>query len=56
MTHRRPGQGENGVVTTVDYHTGGEPFRVVTGGAPEIPGATVLDRREHARPIGRAHV
>ncbi|MFI6792727.1 proline racemase family protein [Nonomuraea sp. NPDC050383] len=52
MTHRRPGQGENGVVTTVDYHTGGEPFRVVTGGGPEIPGATVLDRREHARRPG----
>ena len=21
-------------VTTVDYHTGGEPFRIVTGGVP----------------------
>src|SRR3954452_15766147 len=37
------------VITPVDYHTAGEPFRIVTGGAPEIPGATVLDRREHAR-------
>ncbi|GAA2269964.1 proline racemase family protein [Nonomuraea roseoviolacea subsp. roseoviolacea] len=37
-----------GVVTTTDYHTGGEPFRIVTGGAPELPGASVLDRREHA--------
>jgi proline racemase len=36
------------VITTVDYHTAGEPFRIVTGGAPEIPGATVLERREHA--------
>ncbi|MEU8249628.1 proline racemase family protein [Nonomuraea sp. NPDC048916] len=35
-------------VTTVDYHTGGEPFRIVTGGVPEIPGATVLDRRANA--------
>ncbi len=34
---------------TTDYHTAGEPFRIVTGGAPEIPGATVRDRREHAR-------
>jgi proline racemase/trans-L-3-hydroxyproline dehydratase len=36
------------VITTVDYHTAGEPFRIVTGGVPEIPGATVLDRREAA--------
>ncbi len=36
------------MITTVDYHTAGEPFRIVTGGAPEIPGATVLERREHA--------
>jgi len=36
------------VITTVDYHTAGEPFRIVVGGAPEIPGATVAERREHA--------
>jgi len=36
-------------VETVDYHTAGEPFRIVTAGAPDIPGATVRDRREHAR-------
>jgi proline racemase len=36
-------------VTTTDYHTAGEPFRIVTAGVPDIPGATVLDRREHAR-------
>jgi proline racemase len=35
-------------IQTVDYHTGGEPFRVVTAGAPEIPGATVLARRSGA--------
>jgi proline racemase/trans-L-3-hydroxyproline dehydratase len=35
-------------VRTTDYHTAGEPFRIVTSGAPEIPGATVLERREHA--------
>lgn len=28
-------------VTTVDHHTAGEPFRIVTGGAPDLPGATV---------------
>ena len=36
-------------LVTTDYHTAGEPFRIVTGGAPEIPGATVRERREHAR-------
>jgi proline racemase len=34
---------------TTDYHTAGEPFRIVTAGAPEIAGATVRDRRSHAQ-------
>ncbi|MEW9551780.1 proline racemase family protein [Nonomuraea sp. NPDC050783] len=33
------------MITTVDYHTGGEPFRIVTRGVPEIPGADVAARR-----------
>ena len=37
------------VVTTVDYHTAGEPFRIVTGGIDAIPGATILDKRRHAQ-------
>lgn len=36
-------------VRATDYHTAGEPFRIVTGGAPDLPGATVLERRELAR-------
>ncbi|HKN97825.1 MAG TPA: proline racemase family protein [Pseudonocardiaceae bacterium] len=36
-------------VGVVDYHTAGEPFRIVVSGAPDIPGATVLARREFAR-------
>jgi proline racemase len=36
-------------VTTTDYHTAGEPFRIVTGGAPEIPGSSVRDRRAFAQ-------
>jgi proline racemase len=36
-------------VVVVDAHTGGEPFRVVVEGLPEIPGDTVLERRSHAR-------
>jgi proline racemase len=36
-------------IAATDYHTAGEPFRIVTSGVPEIPGATVRDRREFAR-------
>jgi proline racemase len=36
------------VVTTVDYHTAGEPFRIVTGGVDPIPGATILEKRLYA--------
>jgi proline racemase len=36
-------------VATTDYHTAGEPFRIVVEGAPAIPGATVRERREFAR-------
>ncbi|MBD0691745.1 proline racemase family protein [Streptomyces sp. CBMA123] len=32
-------------VDTVDYHTAGEPFRIVLGGAPPIPGDSVAERR-----------
>ncbi len=32
-------------ITTTDYHTGGEPFRIVTGGVPDLPGSTILERR-----------
>jgi proline racemase len=35
-------------IRTTDYHTAGEPFRIVQDGVPEIPGSTVRDRREYA--------
>ena len=35
-------------IEVVDYHTGGEPFRIVTGGAPPLEGATILERRRFA--------
>jgi proline racemase len=35
-------------VRTVDYHTGGEPFRIVTGGVEPLRGSTVLERRRDA--------
>jgi proline racemase len=33
---------------TVDYHTAGEPFRIVVEGGPALDGATVRERREAA--------
>jgi proline racemase len=35
-------------VATVDYHTGGEPFRIVTGGVPPLEGRTILQKRRWA--------
>jgi proline racemase len=35
-------------VRTTDYHTAGEPFRIVVAGAPALAGATVRERREQA--------
>ncbi len=36
-------------ITTIDAHTEGEPFRVITGGFPDLPGETILARRRYAR-------
>lgn len=35
-------------IETVDYHTAGEPFRIVVGGIPDIPGVRILDKRRYA--------
>ena len=35
-------------IRTVDYHTAGEPFRIVTGGVESPRGATILDKRRDA--------
>ncbi len=35
-------------ITTVDYHTGGEPFRIVTGGVSPLEGRSILDKRRFA--------
>ncbi|HYM63731.1 MAG TPA: proline racemase family protein, partial [Gaiellaceae bacterium] len=37
------------IVTATDYHTAGEPFRIVTGGVPPIPGRTILEKRRWAQ-------
>jgi proline racemase len=36
------------LVETVDYHTAGEPFRIVTAGVDQPRGGTVLERRRDA--------
>jgi len=36
-------------ITTTDMHTGGEPVRIVTGGYPDISGATILEKRRYVR-------
>ncbi|MGR8008140.1 proline racemase family protein [Streptomyces hypolithicus] len=38
-------------IATTDYHSAGEPFRIVTGGLPPIPGDSVAERRAIA--LGR---
>ncbi|HEU0295633.1 MAG TPA: proline racemase family protein [Anaerolineales bacterium] len=36
-------------ITTIDAHTGGEPFRVIVDGFPELKGNTILERRRYAK-------
>jgi proline racemase len=36
-------------IATTDYHTAGEPFRIVTAGVPEITGGSVPERRVFAQ-------
>src|SRR6184192_4813571 len=43
-------------IECTDYHTAGEPFRIVTGGAPDLPGHSVRDRRERASNDSRAEL
>jgi proline racemase len=37
------------VLTTIDAHAAGEPLRIITGGLPDIPGASILERRRWMR-------
>src|SRR5437762_3041279 len=43
-----PAPGRRLTVTTVDYHTAGEPFRIVSGGVPSLRGRTILEKRRYA--------
>jgi proline racemase len=36
-------------ITTIDAHTAGEPLRIITNGFPELPGKTILEKRQYAR-------
>ena len=36
-------------ISAVDYHTAGEPFRIVSGVVPPLRGARILDKRAYAR-------
>jgi proline racemase len=36
---------ERFVIRATDYHTAGEPFRIVSGGLPAIEGSTILEKR-----------
>jgi len=36
-------------ITAIDAHTGGEPFRVIVDGFPELQGNTILERRRFAK-------
>src|SRR6202165_908263 len=43
-----PAAGRRLMVNTVDYHTAGEPFRIVTGGIPPLRARTILEKRRYA--------
>ena len=36
------------IITCTDYHTAGEPFRILTGELPELQGDSILDKRAYA--------
>jgi trans-L-3-hydroxyproline dehydratase len=36
-------------MTTIDAHTAGEPLRIITDGFPDLPGDTMLAKRQYAR-------
>lgn len=59
LDRRQIDAGKNAmVITTIDAHAAGEPLRIITSGLPELPGATILERRrymqEHLDHVRRA--
>src|SRR5262245_17433837 len=45
----RPLRDGKTVITAIDTHAAGEPLRIITGGLPPLPGASILDRRRWMR-------
>lgn len=39
----------SGPLTVIDMHTAGEPLRIVTGGYPELPRGSILEKRAYVR-------
>jgi proline racemase len=37
-----------GPIRAIDYHAGGEPFRILLDGAPQLEGRTIIERRRWA--------
>jgi len=46
---RKDIQDGKAVITAIDVHAAGEPLRIITSGLPEVPGATMLERRRWMR-------
>jgi trans-L-3-hydroxyproline dehydratase len=44
-----PRNADGWVITTIETHAAGEPLRIITGGLPDIPGETMLERRRYLR-------
>jgi proline racemase len=40
------------IITAVEAHAGGEPGRVIIGGVHDVPGASMLEKRNHLRDHG----
>ena len=40
------------IIEAVEVHAGGEPGRVIVGGVHDVPGATMLEKRNHLRDHG----
>jgi proline racemase len=43
-----PPAAHSDAIEVLDYHTAGEPFRIVVSGYPELAGTTILERRRSA--------
>ncbi len=37
----------SGMTSAVDVHACGEPDRIIVGGVPDIPGATIFEKKVH---------